>query len=427
MKVLRPELGESLGAERFLHEIKLTASLNHPHILPLHDSGEAGGFLFYVMPFVEGETLRERLDREGHLPVNEAVQIAREVAGALSFAHHMGVVHRDIKPDNILLTAGHAVVADFGIARAVSVAGGERLTATGVYLGTPVYMSPEQGLGQEVDERADIYALGCVLFEMLAGDVPFPGTNAQAILARKVAEGPPGLRVVRDSVSEALDEAVAKALARVPADRYRDAEALADALASTASAPAKEVRASSIPSKWRRRLAYSVPAGAAALVIAWALLGRDGSPPGEVGGTIRQLTSFIGWEFSPSWSPDGSMITYSHVVGGDADIATVPTRGSDPHILATGRRGGELRLHARRQIHRPEGHITRIHQPGEHQLLSVGRPGIGAQCATPGAHPLQERNVGLHHLVLCPSGRGDPVDVRSVATIGYERDPGAIG
>ncbi|UCC83805.1 MAG: serine/threonine-protein kinase, partial [Gemmatimonadota bacterium] len=337
LKVLRPELGASLGTDRFLHEIKLTARLSHPHILPLHDSGEADGLLFYVMPYVEGETLRERLDRERQLPLEDAVQIAREVAGALSFAHGQGVIHRDIKPENILLAAGHAVVADFGIARAVTVAGGERLTATGVYVGTPAYMSPEQGLGEEVDERADIYALGCVLFEMLAGDAPFLGTSAQAILARKTVERPPSLRVVRDTVPGAVEEVVTRALAKVPADRFRNAKGFAEALTASETAVAP-VRNTPVPvsgeSKWRRWLAYAVPAGAAALVITWALLGRGGSSGGDgAASTMRRLTSFVGWEVSPGWSPDGSMIAYGHIVRGDADVATLPRRGGDPHIL----------------------------------------------------------------------------------------------
>ncbi len=337
VKVLRPELGAALGADRFLHEIKLTARLSHPHILPLHDSGEADGLLFYVMPYVEGETLRERLDRERQLPLEDAVHIAREVAGALSFAHDQGVIHRDIKPENILLAAGHSVVADFGIARAVTVAGGERLTETGVYVGTPAYMSPEQGLGEEVDERADIYALGCVLFEMLAGDAPFLGTSAQAILARKTVERPPSLRVVRDTVPGAVEAVVTKALARVPADRFRHAKGFAEALtaAATAVAPVREapIRASGA-SRWWHRLGYAVPFGAAALVITWALLGRGDSSGGDEGrSTIRQLTSLVGWEAWPGWSPDGSMIAYTHIVRGDADIAALPTRGGDPHIL----------------------------------------------------------------------------------------------
>src|SRR5512141_2155051 len=190
LKVLRPELSAILGAERFLHEIKTTANLQHPHILPLHDSGEADGLVYYVMPYVEGESLRDRLNREKQLPVEDAVRIAREVADALEYAHQHGIVHRDIKPENILLHGGHAMVADFGIALAASRSdGGSRMTETGMSLGTPHYMAPEQAMGErEITPRADIYALGCVLYEMLAGEPPFMGPTAQAIIARVMTE-----------------------------------------------------------------------------------------------------------------------------------------------------------------------------------------------------------------------------------------------
>ncbi len=191
LKVLRPELAASLGAERFLRETEIAAKLTHPNILALHDRGDADGLLYYTMPYVEGESLSDRLARERQLPVDEALQITREVAEALAHAHAQGIVHRDIKPDNILFEGGHAVVADFGIARAIDVAAGERLTETGLAVGTPAYMSPEQASGVEgVDARSDQYALACVLYEMLAGEPPFPGSSAQAILARKVTEPP---------------------------------------------------------------------------------------------------------------------------------------------------------------------------------------------------------------------------------------------
>ena len=184
LKVLRPELSAVIGAERFLKEIETTANLQHPHILPLHDSGAVDGFLFYVMPFIEGETLRARLARERQLPVDDALRIAREVADALGYAHAHGVIHRDIKPENILLQGGHALVADFGIALAVQTAGGQRMTQTGLSLGTPQYMSPEQAMGERtIDARSDLYALGAVTYEMLTGDAPFTGTTVQAIVA----------------------------------------------------------------------------------------------------------------------------------------------------------------------------------------------------------------------------------------------------
>src|SRR5436853_94582 len=221
IKVLRPELAIAVGAERFLGEIETVAALAHPHILPLYDSGEAAGFLYYVMPYVEGESLRERLTREKQLPLEDALRIAGEVATALSYAHSRGVVHRDIKPENILLEAGEGVVGDFGIARAITAAGGERLTQTGVTVGTPGYMSPEQAAGErELDGRSDVYSLACVLYEMLAGNPPFLGASARAILARQSLDPVPRLRTVRETVPEEFERAVVKALAKAPADRF---------------------------------------------------------------------------------------------------------------------------------------------------------------------------------------------------------------
>jgi serine/threonine-protein kinase len=231
LKVLRPELATVLGPERFLREIEIAANLHHPHILPLYDSGEAGGFLYYAMPFVEGESLRNRLRRERQLPLDDALQITQEVADALSYAHSLGVIHRDIKPENILFEAGHAVVADFGIARAVSAAGAEQLTETGLAVGTPAYMSPEQASGErELDGRTDVYALGCVLYEMLGGETPYTGPSAQAILAKKLSEPLPHVSVVRESVPAAVEATLGKALARHPADRFVTAGQFAEVL-----------------------------------------------------------------------------------------------------------------------------------------------------------------------------------------------------
>ena len=199
IKVLKPELAAALGPERFLREIAITAQLTHPHILTLIDSGEAQGFLYYVLPFVEGESLRQRLQREKQLPLEDTLRIAHEVAGALSYAHGRGIVHRDIKPENILLEAGHAVVSDFGIARAVWAAGGEAVTETGLALGTPQYMSPEQAAGDRaLDVRSDVYSLGCVVYEMLAGQPPFTGATAHAVIARKSLEAVPSVKHRKD-------------------------------------------------------------------------------------------------------------------------------------------------------------------------------------------------------------------------------------
>jgi len=236
LKLLRPELSAIVGAERFLAEIKTTANLQHPHILSLFDSGEADGLVWYVMPYVEGESLRDRLQREHQLPVDEALRIASEVADALAYAHGHGVIHRDIKPENILLHGGHAQVADFGIALAVSRSdGGTRMTETGMSLGTPQYMSPEQAMGErEISPRSDVYALGCVLYEMLAGEPPFTGPTAQAIIARVLTEEPRSLILQRRTVPPHVETAVGVALAKLPADRFATAGAFAAALANPA-------------------------------------------------------------------------------------------------------------------------------------------------------------------------------------------------
>ena len=231
LKVLKPELAAVVGAERFLAEIRTTANLQHPHILALFDSGEVDGLLYYVMPFVQGESLRERLDREHQLPVEEAVRIAVAVAGALDYAHRQGVIHRDVKPANLLIHDGQPVVSDFGIALAVSAGGGGRLTETGLSMGTPHYMSPEQATGdQHVGAATDIYALGCVLYEMLVGEPPYTGSTPQAILGKIIAGEPASVRNQRASVPANVEAAIRKALEKLPADRFRTAGELADVL-----------------------------------------------------------------------------------------------------------------------------------------------------------------------------------------------------
>jgi tetratricopeptide (TPR) repeat protein len=235
IKVLWPELAAAIGRERFLREIETAARLSHPHILPLHDSGEADGFLYYVMPYVEGESLRDRLNREGQLPIEDAVTIAGAVASALSYAHSHDVLHRDVKPDNILLSHGGAIVADFGIAGAIDAAGGGKLTQTGIVLGTPAYMSPEQGAGERaLDGRSDVYSLGCVLYEMLTGEPPFTGSTGQAIIAKRFTDPVPSARRLRETVSLPVDRAIAKALARAPADRFATTQEFAEALRASA-------------------------------------------------------------------------------------------------------------------------------------------------------------------------------------------------
>jgi len=276
IKVLKPELAAALGPERFLQEIEIAAGLTHPHILPLYDSGDATGLLYYVMPYVEGETLRNRLDRAAQLPLAEAVQITREVADALSYAHSHDVVHRDIKPENILLEAGYAVVSDFGIARAITAAAGGNLTETGIALGTPGYMSPEQGAARgRVDERSDIYSLGCVLYEMLAGEPPFTGPSAESIVHQHLAAAPPRVSAMRASVPPAIEQAIVRALAKTPADRFASAAEFVEALA----APAQRVRDTG-----RRTSRLAAGAGLAATLLAAAaglivLFRPHASPP----------------------------------------------------------------------------------------------------------------------------------------------------
>jgi len=263
VKVLKPELAAVLGAERFLAEIKVTANLQHPNLLPLFDSGEADGFLYYVMPYVAGETLRARLERERQLPVEDVIRLVTLLANAMDYAHAQGVIHRDLKPDNILLQAGQPVIADFGIALAVAQAGGSRVTETGLSLGTPHYMSPEQAAGdRELDARSDQYALAAVTYEMLCGEPPHTGPTAQVIIARMMTEKPRSLRATRPGVPATMDVAIGRALAKSPADRFPSCGAFARALVAT-------------PAPRRRMTAVIVAAGLIVIAItAWALFLR---------------------------------------------------------------------------------------------------------------------------------------------------------
>jgi serine/threonine-protein kinase len=277
LKTVRPEIAVALGRDRFLREIKLAARLQHPNILPVYDSGDAGGALYYVMPFVEGESLRDRLDREVQLPFDDALQIARDVADALAYAHEHDVVHRDVKPENIMLSGGHATVTDFGIARAISAAGGDKLTDTGLAVGTPAYMSPEQssGMGQ-VDRRSDLYSLGCVLYEMLAGQPPFVGPTAQAIMARHSLDVVPRLRIVRETIPDAIEDVIARALAKVPADRYQTVAQFAEALSAAAGGAVSRITAPGRGVPWRRPAVAAI--GVLLLAgLAWVVIGRKGS------------------------------------------------------------------------------------------------------------------------------------------------------
>ena len=327
VKVLRPELAAAVGAERFLREIRLTAALQHPHVLALHDSGEAAGQLYYVMPYVAGESLRARLARERQLPVDEAVALIQAVARALAYAHRQGVVHRDVKPENVLLSEGQPLLADFGIALAVSGAAGARLTGTGLSVGTPQYMSPEQAAGgRTVGPQSDIYSLGAVAYELLAGEPPFTGPTAEAILARVLLDEPRAIRTVRRTVPAPVEAAVLRALAKVPADRFRTAEEFAAALGTPAAEATAAVPGSARRAAMRRVVlarAGGIAALAAAAVAAVFVVARtapepNGSPPA----TRRQLT-FAGDVMQAAISPDGQFLAYTTRQDRDTDYPLI--------------------------------------------------------------------------------------------------------
>ncbi len=327
LKVLRPELAAALGAERFLREIEIAAQLTHPHILPLHDSGVADEFLYYVMPYVEGESLRDRLTREKQLPLEDALEIAREIADALSFAHSRGIVHRDIKPENILLEAGHAVVSDFGIARAISAAAGGKLTETGIAVGTPAYMSPEQASGEtRLDGRSDTYSLACVLYEMLAGEPPFAGPTSQAILVKRLTEPAPGVRSVRETVPEGVEQAILKALAKAPADRFTTAAQFVDALGGTVRPAPRALR---LPGA---RAATRLAAGLALLLgAAWAITKLRSGPSPSVSATrIAVLPFSVRGGESFAFLAEGLVDLLSRNLDGAEDLRSV-----DPGTVLT--------------------------------------------------------------------------------------------
>jgi serine/threonine-protein kinase len=384
LKVLRPELSAILGGERFLAEIKTTANLQHPHILSLFDSGEADGLVYYVMPYVEGESLRDRLSREKQLPVEEAVRIAREVASALDYAHRHSVVHRDIKPENVLLHEGQALVADFGIALAVSTAGGgTRLTETGMSLGTPHYMAPEQAMGErEITPKADVYALGCVLYEMLTGEPPFTGPTAQAIIARVMTEEPRSLTMQRRTIPHHVESAVRQALEKLPADRFQSAAQFAEALvrvpASAAGQAAVASEAVAAPRAARSPLLLSRllrPArwAAVALLAASGVWGwirprpfepspvvRFTADLAEVGGVVDVGGSAI------ALSPDGSRLAFLAQTR-DVPQVRIFLRGLD-QLEATPLAGTEL---ATQPFFSPDGLWIGFYKEGSLRKVSV--------------------------------------------------------
>ena len=349
LKVLKPELAAVLGAERFVVEIKTTASLQHPHILPLFDSGSADGFLYYVMPFVEGETLRDKLDRETQLSIEEAVRITTEVADALDYAHRRGVIHRDIKPENILLHDGRPMVADFGIALALSAAAGGRMTETGLSLGTPHYMSPEQATAEkDLTNRSDIYSLGCVLYEMLTGNPPHVGASAQQIIMKIVTEVVPPVAGIRKSVPPNVAAAAMTALERLPADRFTTAKQFAEALSNPAFSTPSSTRSGAAGPRRSRISTYSLATACVALaaVAAWALLrpapeppvakqwiGLDVSRPGGLPGP--------GWALTTAIAPGGSAIVFADSFQQESNAPLqIKERGNAQAVPLLGSAGG---------------------------------------------------------------------------------------
>src|SRR6476646_4283418 len=347
IKVLRPELAAVIGSERFLREIQTIATLQHPHILGLIDSGEVNGTAYYVMPFVDGESLRDRLRREKQLPVGDAVRLATEVAAALDYAHRHGVIHRDIKPENILLHDGRALVADFGIALAVSTAGGGgRMTETGMSLGTPYYMSPEQAMGERaITGRSDVYALGAVTYEMLVGEPPFTGPTAQAIVAKVMSADPAGLSAQRRSVPPALEDAVLTALSKLPADRFASAAEFAAALKGDAAGTVTARRPAAARARARPWLvpllgAVAAFAAAAAVVLGLRLARRPSAPVARFSLDIPDLrvnfTGFYG--ISLAIARDGSRMAFVTRVGENVTRLRPGTEGADaPFFSPDGR------------------------------------------------------------------------------------------
>ena len=380
IKVLKPELAAVLGAERFVQEIKTTAALSHPHILPLFDSGTAASQLYYVMPYLEGETLRERLSRETQLGVDDAVRLTSEVAGALDYAHRHGVVHRDIKPENLLLHDGRAMVMDFGIALAVSAAAGGRMTETGLSLGTPHYMSPEQATAdKEITGRSDIYSLGSVLYEMLTGNPPHTGSSAQQVIMKIVAEEVAPVTTLRKSVPSNVAAALSKALQKLPADRFASAHAFAAALGDPHyTDPTQHIGAGPAATSWWRRVALGAGACAVALGVlaAWGWWRSESAPsPPSRWRTLLTLSDSVVSVSDMSMSPDGNTLAFV-ARGPQGDLlwvrdAASPEPRSLPHTTG-----------ASSPIFSPDGQYIAYQGPGGKAAFVVRPDGSGMLLVT---------------------------------------------
>lgn len=423
LKLLKPELGAVLGVERFLSEIRVTANLQHPHLLPLFDSGEVDGLLFYVMPYVEGESLRGRLDREKQLPVNEAIRITVAVAGALDYAHRHNVVHRDLKPENILLQDGQPVVSDFGIALAVTNAGGTRVTQTGLSLGTPAYMSPEQATGDRlIDARSDIYSLAAVLYEMLTGEPPHTGSTVQAIIARVLTDRVRSVRATRETVPENVDAALQRALAKLPADRFETAKEFADALQdsrysiSMPAAGSGATAASMAPARSGARsivrLAPWAVAAAGLAVAAWSLTRSrsvaEPEPPVQFSLSLPDSIRFRGFVGDVAISRDGARIALVVVSQGTRRLAVRDLNSTELHLVE----GTEGAL---RPFFSPDGTVLGF--TADTRLRSVSLTGGGAMTligsgVTAFGASWGESGViftGSGGLMRLPAGGGTPV------------------
>ncbi len=426
LKVLHPELAAALGPERFLREIRTTARLQHPHILPVHDSGEAGGFLYYVMPYVEGESLRERLRRETQLPLEEALAIAREVGLALDYAHRHGVVHRDIKPENILLSDGQALVADFGVAHAVEQGTEGKLTETGLAVGTPSYMAPEQATGGPVDARTDVYALGCVLYEALAGEPPYSGPTPQSVIAKRLADPVPSIRRVREGVPHSVERALTRALAKAPADRYRTGAELVRALdsaksavvpaptAGTASAAAPHQRR---PSASRRAAAFGVAALLGLAAAMTVLLVQARESPKAMDEDLLAVAPFDVLDSGLTLWREGLVDLLARTLDGAGTLRTVPPstavrhwRGpADPEAAGRFARRFGAGLAVFGTVV-PAGHdLVRVRAA----LLDVGRGAVVAEAEVPGSAD----DMG---------GLSDSVAFRLLRGLGAERPVGVV-